>query len=100
MLDILSQAEDHDRTAKVVRTDPLEEMLGRGGWAPRFVARPTGATLPDMVGVKDRQDTGGARHVILASCGMGPFGHTGYWFRLWAGKLLRNSIEWSKNGAQ
>ena len=41
----------------------------------------------------------GARHVILASCGMSSFGHNGYWFSLWTGKLLRNAIDWAKPGA-
>ena len=61
---------------------------------------PSPPVLPKMIGMKDRNDTGGARHVILGSIGMSSYGHNGYWNHLSAGRILRNAIEWARTGAQ
>jgi len=56
------------------------------------------AGLPDMIGVKDRTQTGGNRHVVLGSFGACWYTHVGHWTNS-AHRILKNAIEWAKFGA-
>jgi len=73
-----------------------QTFSGYGGSTIGTSLMPVG--LSGMIGVKDRTQTGGCRHVVLGSFGACWYTHVGHWTPA-ARRILTNSIEWARYGA-